>query len=351
MDHLYLFESVSVFKSVSPKIHQICEYKNTRMSSDSESSSTEDISKDSIPLSKIELVEKYESIQADIKDLQDRAFKGEATQLVQAKFEEMKYLFHQLESEKIRDTKIYLKDSEAFLDTSKFALTNARNINMDGSDVTLDRDAFLDHLTNWSAIDAQDDTIQADWLKLGILYQSISHKAIVSDSLNGPLATERKTIAPRARNIDDTQQGGASSTARQIRASDLVGDQEQNTANMVKSVYEKYRAKEYPAINFFRFFINPRLFAQSIENLFLTSFLIKDSRIKLSFVDGEPVLTQVEAEEMQEAKLPSSRVETRHHIASLDYKTWKYLVEKYDIGELFLGDRDEGEDTIPPEDL
>ena len=43
-------------------------------------------------------------------------------------------------------------------------------------------------------------------------------------------------------------------------------------------------------VNLFRFFINPSDFAQSVENLFYLSFLIRDGECALEMEDGEPVI-------------------------------------------------------------
>lgn len=44
-------------------------------------------------------------------------------------------------------------------------------------------------------------------------------------------------------------------------------------------------------VNLFRFFINPNDFAQSVENLFYLSFLIRDGECALEIEEGgEPVI-------------------------------------------------------------
>lgn len=44
------------------------------------------------------------------------------------------------------------------------------------------------------------------------------------------------------------------------------------------------------SINLFRFVVNPDNFAQSVENIFYLSFLIRDGKVALEFVDGEPMI-------------------------------------------------------------
>lgn len=46
-------------------------------------------------------------------------------------------------------------------------------------------------------------------------------------------------------------------------------------------------------INLFRFVINPDDFAQSVENIFYLSFLIRDGKVALEFRDSEPIICKV----------------------------------------------------------
>jgi hypothetical protein len=43
-------------------------------------------------------------------------------------------------------------------------------------------------------------------------------------------------------------------------------------------------------VNLFRFVINPNDFAQSVENIFYLSFLIRDGKVALEFRDSEPFI-------------------------------------------------------------
>lgn len=169
---------------------------------------------------------------------------------------------------------------------------------------------------------------QFNWLKLGVLYLQTSKKVILTDFLNGPLSTERKKIAPRTRNVDDTQ-STYSTTAQRVQASEIDHDVEQNTATMVKSVYQTFiKRDESKPVNFFEFFINPDSFSQSVENLFYTSFLIKDARLKLFLdKDGIPNVFRVSDQECSDAKEQLKSIETNHHIATFDYKRGKILSE------------------------
>ena len=50
---------------------------------------------------------------------------------------------------------------------------------------------------------------------------------------------------------------------------------------------------EEPKINIFKFVINPKDFAQSVENIFYLSFLIRDGQVAFETEDGEPVICRL----------------------------------------------------------
>lgn len=50
---------------------------------------------------------------------------------------------------------------------------------------------------------------------------------------------------------------------------------------------------EESKINIFKFVINPKDFAQSVENIFYLSFLIRDGKVAFETEDGEPVICRL----------------------------------------------------------
>lgn len=93
-------------------------------------------------------------------------------------------------------------------------------------------------------------------------------------------------------------------------------------------------------VSLFRFVINPHSFAQTIENLFYVSFLVKDGYVKLSKDDdGLPTLRTHEPGNLEERRDKQS---SRHQaIFSLNFQTWRKLVQAFDIKEPLIPHRDE----------
>ncbi|CUM54557.1 uncharacterized protein AC631_05349 [Debaryomyces fabryi] len=355
------------------------ENNGNKSSSDSSESSYDSSSDESLsdgePARKMQktdkntLMNRYEFLKSKMRDENSEAHKGEATSLVLDHLRELKVIYDIVQKEHNRDTKVHLKDAEAFMDTSKFAATNAKNLKFDDMGMSLSQKDFLSHLRSYlnpneatiedDAYDDDDtesstkeDTFNSyNWLKLGALYYSVSNRAVVTDSLYGPLETERKRQVTRTRNIDDTK-NSLSTTAQLVQANDISGNEEQNTAHKVKNVYRTFvQKKDEAGVNFFKFFINPNSFAQSIENLFFTSFLIKDARLKLYLnEEGIPIIQTVDPQEYEVSQLNPSSGESNHHIATFDYKTWQGLIKRFNITESYLETRPEADDTYSSSD-
>lgn len=303
----------------------------------------------------------YEELRRRVKDDQADAHRGQATDEGLKRLRELRDLHLQVQRERNKDTKVHLKDSEAFFDVSTFVALNARNVELEDGGVSLDRRLFLSRLHAYLDEHHVDDDMEdredvddreqpLNWSRLGALYLQVSDKAVTTDSLNGPLLTERVVRAVPQRSVDDTG-GQQAITAREMQASEVSNDTEKNTAHMVRLVFDRFRSVDTPpeGVNFVRFFVNPHSFTQLVENLFYTSFLIKDGKMKLYMHNGEPTIRMVRSDEA--LAVHDLHSVTKHHIARLDMATWQACIDKYGITEPFLGHRDESEDAIPLEDL
>ena len=146
------------------------------------------------------LMNRYEFLKSKMRDENSEAHKGEATTLVLDHLRELKVIYEIVQKEHNRDTKVHLKDAEAFMDTSKFAATNAKNLKFDDMGISLSQKDFLSRLRSYlnpneatveddyegdyNETSTKEDTFNSyNWLKLGALYCSVSNKAVVTDSL------------------------------------------------------------------------------------------------------------------------------------------------------------------------
>lgn len=343
-------------------------------------------------MSNNEIVNEYETYRKRLKQDGHLAYKGEGTSALIKNLEELQQIYTIVQ--KNSSLSVHFSDAQALNDTSNFAAINAKNLKMDDLGLSLTCDDFVTNIKAYlmnnlnstlgeddddekamklkqakmepdsqselpdeSAMDLENEEEEEDgfdnsyyeqkfnsfsWLKLGLLMYKTSNKAIPMEFLNGPLETEKKAVL-RNRTVDDTK-GLTLSTAQQVEVEDMEMDT-QNTSNLVRSVFSTVRSKQAQnpePVNFFKFFIDPESFSQSVENLFFTSFLIRDARLELSLDDkGVPMIKRVDNERTRQILHDdrASKAAATHHIASFDYETWKALINTFNITESYLGHR------------
>lgn len=304
------------------------------------------------------LSQAYEDFKKEVQGAEAEAFKGEAGKLVLQRIKDLENLFSTVTGNDVKDLSMFMKDSEALRSTAQFASLNAEHIRFgDLSDalsvkdfikatkVYMNPDLDMDTSIRPPALDTQmavnDAFGELDWKKVGDLFWLMSSAPVPSTFLNGPLATQRRRAAPRSRTVDDTTTTKAKTTAQNVAASDLQDDPEQSTAHMVRLVYGVlHERSDVEPVNLYRFFINPASFSQSVENLFYTSFLVRDGKVQLAVgADGDPYIVVASTDEIDE----STRI--AHQVATFTYLAWQALIAKYDITELFIPHRATAEDT------
>lgn len=309
-----------------------------------------------------DIKEEYDKYRKRINESYDLAYKGAGYSTLSTYYGELKSLYSTIKKD--TNLTLHFADAQALSDTATFAAINSQNITFGGLDVSLDSDDFVRKLKHYLGDKSRKNeaTTEAEntdevylneekfnsfnWLKLGRLYYKTSHKPIPMEFLNGPLYAEKKVIN-RSRVVDDTK-NLTKTTAQNIIAEDLDDDDNQNTASLVKSVLSSFRTKQQgnkSPVNFFKFFIDPKSFSQSVENLFFTSFLIRDGRLKL-FQDsnGIPMVQDLDPE-TRERSINEIKTSNSHHIASFDYDTWQGLIDTYNITESYLGHREVEDDV------
>ncbi|KAK0190802.1 Nse4 C-terminal-domain-containing protein [Armillaria mellea] len=92
-------------------------------------------------------------------------------------------------------------------------------------------------------------------------------------------------------------------------------------------------------MNLFRFVVNPHDFAQSVENIFHLSFLIREGKAGLEFQDGEPMIYPCAEEDVSVRDESAPR---RQLILEFDQATWKRAIDVFNIEDAFIFDRRPG---------
>lgn len=308
-----------------------------------------------------DLAQAYEDFKKEVARAEAAAYKGEAGRIVLERIKDLENLFATVTGNDVKELSMFMKDSEALKRTAEFALLNADHIKFGDLGGALTQKEFIAAAKKFMNPDAAygddhnaelrgtpeeraNETFNSfNWAKLGSMLLVKSDAVIPLYFLYGPLATKRRKVVQRARTVDDTVNSRDKITAQKVTATDIQEDPEQSTSHMVRLVYGVLGQSDEKQVNLFRFFINPNSFAQSVENLFYTSFLVRDGKIKLD-TDAEGVPYVEIPEDDGDIDLESAAV--YHHIATFDVTAWKELIEKYSIVELFIPHRNIEEDTF-----
>ncbi|QEL62808.1 hypothetical protein CJJ09_004989 [Candidozyma auris] len=292
------------------------------------------------------IAEAYEQYQKEVAKAEALAYKGEAGKVVMDKINELAQIFAQVTQNDIKELPMFMKDSEALKKTAAFAALNAEHIRFGDYSESITVKEFVDAAKKYMnpdhfeegerAVEKAVNSDQAaanelfnsfDWRKLGTMFYSLGYKPIQSQFLYGPLATQRRRLAQK------------------VSVEEIHTDPEQSTSHMVRSIYRQLVTKSAEErLNFFVFFLNPLSFAQSVENLFYISFLVRDGKIRLdSDEEGTPYV-----EVLDEGDTVDDGASISHHIANFDHTIWRQLVAQYNITEPFIPHRDVPEDEDLP---
>ncbi|QBM85419.1 Binding domain of Nse4/EID3 to Nse3-MAGE [Metschnikowia aff. pulcherrima] len=296
----------------------------------------------------------YEQYKKEMTKLESLAQRGEAGPLVLERIKELKKLFNSVKNSDVKELSMFMNDSEALLKTTVFASTNASNMDFGDLGGTLPVEDFLQAARRYMNPDLGNDPVglsademhdrfnSLDWGKLGALFYLKGKTPVVSHFLYGPLATKRRRIGPRTRRVDDTKSNIAKTTAQKVSASDLQDDPEQNTTHMVRAVFGVLKKKDADTkVNLYKFFVNPHSFAQTVENLFYTSFLVRDGKFKVTMgPDNIPYVEQVSDEPAEDETSLMT-----HHIALLDGPAWRALIDNFNITESYIPHRTTAEQS------
>ncbi|KAI1472510.1 uncharacterized protein F4812DRAFT_15642 [Daldinia caldariorum] len=128
----------------------------------------------------------------------------------------------------------------------------------------------------------------------------------------------------------------------QETAQDAVEEAVNNGASDedAQRLMDRYGLRDTGGIDLLRFVVNPRSFGQTVENMFYVSFLIRDGRIKIDFDENKlPTLDPVDRED--ETAASKHRAQKQQAVFSIDMKTWRDIVDAFNITEPIIEHRKE----------
>ncbi|KAG5648542.1 hypothetical protein DXG03_003153 [Asterophora parasitica] len=181
--------------------------------------------------------------------------------------------------------------------------------------------------------DDEDGGVALEWAKIGRKALAKSRRVPVMSFMLGPLSIEpkKRAVVKRAKlekNKDELRK------PQELKEEDISRSQNETTKNV--AVLEAI-LNNIGEVNFFKLIINPNDFAQSVENLFYLSFLIRDGKVAFETnEDAEPI---VWACEQPTDKDYAQGLPKRQKVFELDMATWRRAIEVFHITETIIPQR------------
>ncbi|KAJ3862071.1 Nse4 C-terminal-domain-containing protein [Lentinula novae-zelandiae] len=204
---------------------------------------------------------------------------------------------------------------------------------MDGRRVELE---FVEHI-----IDNEDDPEMVEplkWERIGKLALKKTRRIPAVGFMSGPISLEKPRTRTKSARFKKNKADERKPQA--VTAEDLQRSTNETTRNVITihAILENIGPT-----NLFQLIINPVSFAQSVENLFYLSFLIKEGKVGLSFEkDKEPIVHIVldEDSDQSQTRTYENQSQSRQLVFELDMATWKHAIEVFGISESVIPHRE-----------
>ncbi|KAG1752939.1 Nse4 C-terminal-domain-containing protein [Suillus lakei] len=207
-------------------------------------------------------------------------------------------------------------DSTVLRNVSSISAQKARAMKLGSA--AFDIDDFVSKLAIFMGgrHELADDASELDDIEVGRRALAKSRRVPVMGFMLGPLSVEQKK------------------RAQEIKEEDIQRSENETTKNVIKI---REILEESGSVNLFRFVVNPNDFAQSVENIFYLSFLIRDGLCALEIDDhGEPIIFLCEAPSAQDR---ADGVTCHQIVMEFDMATWKRAIEVFEITESMIPQR------------
>ncbi|KAL1741860.1 Nse4 C-terminal-domain-containing protein [Schizophyllum fasciatum] len=176
-----------------------------------------------------------------------------------------------------------------------------------------------------------DDGLDADdyldWDLIGRKALAKSRRVPAMTFMLGPLSIEAKKRGPikRAkleRNESDRKK------PQEIREEDIQRAENETTKNVIQ--YDPEWDEKPGLVNLFEFVVNPDDFAQSVENIFYLSFLIRDGKVAFEYVleTQEPVIYACSPADPEDY---NHGLRKQQMVLEFDVATWRRAIEVFNI--------------------
>ncbi|KAF5447943.1 hypothetical protein F2P56_033454 [Juglans regia] len=219
-------------------------------------------------------------------------------------------------------------DAEALLGIANTLATSVKSHSSEGITPAEFVNCLLKEYGQSGAVATQESAkIMLLWKDIGIAVAPIFSKAHGCATMIGPMNTElkqRKTVVHRRR-------AKPAETARPEEVNDNGEEGKTDTDKNMSTMFEILRKKKRVRLE--SLILNMKSFAQTVENLFSLSFLVKDGRAEITVNENAPRNAPAANSVM------SGEVAYGHFVFRFDFKDWKLMMDAVAVGEELMPHR------------
>ncbi|KAF7315554.1 Non-structural maintenance of chromosomes element 4 [Mycena indigotica] len=180
-----------------------------------------------------------------------------------------------------------------------------------------------------------------EWDRIGRKALAKSRRVPALGFMYGPLSIEVKQRKATQRPKADKEKV-KETKPQELHEEDIARSENETTKNV--ATLETILSEQEGYINLFKFVINPHDFAQSVENIFYLSFLIRDGKVAMETQENGEVM--IYSCQQPDDKDYLEGLKKRQLVLEFDVATWKRAKEVFKITESMIPPREKSKMRI-----
>ncbi|KAL5832165.1 hypothetical protein ACOSQ4_017519 [Xanthoceras sorbifolium] len=228
-----------------------------------------------------------------------------------------------------------IADAEALLEVANTLVTSAQSQSNEGVTAADFVNGLITKFGKTNQRLASQGNVQAsvDWKEIGLAVSPALSTCYGCYTMVGPMNTEvkQRKVAVRKKRERPTQ----TDKPEEVDETEVEKktDTDKNMSTMFNILKEKKKVRLESLI------LNRRSFAQTVENLFALSFLVKDGRIEIAVNEKGSHLVAPRNAPAADAVM-SGEVTYNHFVFRFDFKDWKLMMDVLPVGEELMPHRE-----------
>ncbi|KAE8731631.1 Non-structural maintenance of chromosomes element 4-like protein A [Hibiscus syriacus] len=227
-------------------------------------------------------------------------------------------------------------DAEALLDLANTLATSVKSISCEGISLADFVNCLIREFgkSSRSPETQENEQISIDWKDIGMAVSPLLRTCKGICTMLGPMNNElkqRKPVLTRKHNVRPTD------TARPDEVDDGGAEEKTDTDKNMAVMFGILRRSRQVKLE--SLILNRSSFAQTVENLFALSFLVKDGRAEIVVDEaGSHLISPKNAPAA--SSVASGEAAYSHFVFRFDYKDWKVMMNTVPLGEELMPHRD-----------